>query len=131
MIVLPFTAMDAISGRAGSSENCALQGRPALSFQLTRTESEVEVTWIEPGPGPLMSNGTAASAINADEKRTMIDFMGNLLLASLSSDLHDGRAGGGQIDSELSFAHLCNLRFCRLPCASRRNFRHPESPLSS
>src|SRR5580704_5606460 len=75
MTVLPFTAMDAISGLAGSSENCALQGRPALSFQVTRTESAVEATPMEGGTGPVMLNGTAAVAIHADERRTMIDFI--------------------------------------------------------
>jgi hypothetical protein len=78
--------MDVISGRAGSSENCALQGRPPLSFQLTSTESDVEVTWIEPGPGPAISKGTvskgaAAIAIHADESRTTIDFIWTLLPA--------------------------------------------------
>ena len=52
----------------------------------------VELTWIERGPGPLMSNG--AAAIRADEKRAIIDFMLTFVLARLSSDLHDGRAGG-------------------------------------
>ena len=77
--VLPLTAIEAISGLAGSSENSALQGRPALSFQLTRAESAVELTVIEPGPGPVISKGTtAARAVNADAKRATIDFIGRL-----------------------------------------------------
>src|SRR5260370_19391292 len=74
--ILPFTAIDVIKGLAGSSENCALQGRPALSFQLTRAESEVELTVIEPGPSAPISNGTTAAwAVNAAESRTSIDLM--------------------------------------------------------
>src|SRR5580658_6066964 len=75
MTVLPFTAMDAISGFAGSSENCALQGRPALSFQVTRTASAVELMPMESGTGPVTLKGTAAAmAMPAAESRTMIDF---------------------------------------------------------
>src|ERR1700689_845805 len=62
--VLPFTAIDVISGLDGTSENCALQGRPALSFQITKAESAVEVPPIEPGPGAPISKGTAARTVN-------------------------------------------------------------------
>src|SRR5260370_20636352 len=74
--ILPFTAIDVISGLAGSSENCALQGRSALSFQLTRAESEVALTVIEPGPPVPISKGTTtARAVNAAESRTRVDFI--------------------------------------------------------
>src|SRR4030095_9782214 len=42
----------------------------------TRAASAVEVTAIEPGPGPLISKGTtAAGAAIVDAKRTTIDFI--------------------------------------------------------
>jgi hypothetical protein len=76
MIILPFTLIDVMSGLAGSSENWAVHGRPALSFQLTSAASAVELTAIEPGPGPLISNGTtAAGAANAHPTRTTINLM--------------------------------------------------------
>ena len=84
MIVLPFTAIDVISGLAGSSENCALQGRPALSFQLTRAASAEELTVIAPGLGPglvpwlipLTSKGTTAAGMaTANPARTTTNLM--------------------------------------------------------
>src|SRR5260370_42418817 len=73
--------MEGSGGLAGSRENWGVQGRSALSFQLTRAESEVALTVIEPGPPVPISKGTTtARAVNAAESRTRIDFILSPLL---------------------------------------------------
>src|SRR6266566_580936 len=57
----PPAAMAVMRGALGSSENSAVQGRSASSFQWTVAEVAVEVTVTGPGRTPEASSVTAAA----------------------------------------------------------------------
>ena len=78
MMVLPLRAIEVMSGLAGSSENCAVQGRDAASFQWTVADSAVESTRMAPEPDCAISKGTggAASAAVLNIKKMSDAFIG-------------------------------------------------------
>src|SRR5579885_2231558 len=68
-------AMEVMSGACGSSENSAVQARPASSLQCTVADAAVEVTVTGPGRTPERSNGTARAAASAETASSRADFM--------------------------------------------------------